>query len=49
MNYNTISLFINAGIFVGVWSNFLYHIGSISRYSNNKIDMDADTHEDILK
>ena len=48
MKHNTISLFITAGIFVGVWSNFLYHIGTIPTH-RKFIEIDADTRDDILK
>lgn len=48
MNYNTISLFISTGIFVGVWSNFLYHIGGIPKH-RKYMEIDADTRDDILK
>lgn len=48
MKQNTISLFMTAGIFVGVWSNFLYHIGSIPTH-RKYIEIDTDTQEDILK
>ena len=48
MKQNTISLFMTAGIFVGVWSNFLYHIVGIPTH-RKYIEIDADTQEDILK